>query len=160
MARRKSVINSLDQAFAEASLRIVHDAIKDLPANMTMGDLIDEFGESEYNEHFREMNLGDFVSSMGGRRQAAAPRKTNRRSGGGGGSKKFNTRTSEGRDALQSAVAEALGEAGQASSEELRRQIGGTPAQLRQALARLKDDGKVKVTGQKRATLYHWKGKK
>lgn len=160
MARKKSVIDSLDQAFAEVSSRIVHDAIKDLPANMTMGALIDEFGESEYNDHFREMNLGDFLTAMGGRRQGGAPgpRKTTRKASGGG--KKYNTRTAEGRDELQAAVADALGSAGSASSEEIRRAVGGTPAQLRQALARLKEDGKVKVTGQKRATMYHWKGKK
>jgi hypothetical protein len=160
MARKKSVIDSLDQAFAVASMRIVNDAIKDLPANMTMGALVDEFAESEYNDHFREMNLGDFVSALGGRRAAPAAGgnapKRKQRSGG----KEFNTRTAEGREALKGKVAETLSDAGSASSEEIRKAIGGTPAQLRQALARLKDEGKVKTTGQKRATVYHWKGRK
>ena len=72
-----------------------------------------------------------------------------------GGSKAVNTRTPEGRAKYDVAVYDAVAAAGQAvGSSKLRKSVGGTPLQLRTALNRLIEDGKVTYEGKARATRY------
>jgi hypothetical protein len=54
----------------------------------------------------------------------------------------------------ESVLAAVKASKGKAKAEELRKKIGGTPPQLRAALARLIEDGKVKSTGKARGTAY------
>ena len=69
--------------------------------------------------------------------------------------KAVNTRTPEGRAAYDEAVLEAVTNAKEAvGSSYLRRRIGGTPLQLRTALNRLIEGGKVSYQGKARATRY------
>ncbi len=82
---------------------------------------------------------------------AAAPAKKP----SGRGSKNVNTRTPEGRAAYDEAVFEAVSGAKDAvGSAYLRKRIGGTPLQLRTALNRLIESGKVTYQGKARATRY------
>ena len=72
-----------------------------------------------------------------------------------GGSKAVNTRTPEGRAKYDAAVYDAVAAAGQpVGSSKLRKSVGGTPLQLRTALNRLIEDGKVTYEGKARATRY------
>ena len=74
---------------------------------------------------------------------------------GGKGSKAVNTRTPEGRAKYDAAVYDAVAAAGQpVGSSKLRKSVGGTPLQLRTALNRLIEEGKVTYEGKARATRY------
>lgn len=64
-------------------------------------------------------------------------------------------RTQAGRASYDESVLAAVkASKGKAKAEELRKKIGGTPPQLRAALARLIENGKVKSTGKARGTAY------
>ncbi len=66
-----------------------------------------------------------------------------------------NTRTPEGREAYDNAVLALLESAKTPmGASKLRKQAGGTPLQMRTALNRLIDTGKVSYTGQARAMVY------
>lgn len=72
-----------------------------------------------------------------------------------GGGKAVNTRTPEGRAQYDTAVFDAVSTAGKPlGSSALRKKVGGTPLQLRTALNRLIEDGKVTYEGKARATRY------
>lgn len=74
---------------------------------------------------------------------------------GKGGGKAVNTRTPEGRAQYDAAVFDAVSGAGKPlGSSALRKKVGGTPLQLRTALNRLIEDGKVTYEGKARATRY------
>jgi len=66
-------------------------------------------------------------------------------------------RTAAGRARLDAAVSAYLGKAGSARAEDIRKAVGGTSAQVRQALTRFMDAKKVSKKGQKRATVYSWR---
>lgn len=159
MPRSSAVLESLNRASREASVRIVTEALAGLSPSTELGKLIDEFSKSEFDSHFRSMTLSEFLGAIGG---AAAP---TRRRGRPAGSKTtaaprakrggINTRTAEGRAELDAALSGHLSSAGSAGSEELQKALGVSAAQIRQSVKRLSKT--VKVTGQKRATKYHWK---
>lgn len=74
---------------------------------------------------------------------------------GGGGSKSVDTRTPAGREAYDQAVLEALKAAGKAAAApDLSTVAGGTPLQVRTALARLIERGLATWSGQARGTRY------
>lgn len=145
---------ALDEAIARVqgslSKQVLMTAIAGLPGTTSMGQLIDEFAGSEYNETFRGMSLNAFVDTVMG---------TASRKGGGGGSGGFNTRTQAGREGMDAAVSAALENAGTAGAEEIRGSVGGSAAQIRESFARLMDAGLVSRSGQKRGTRYSWKAK-
>lgn len=73
----------------------------------------------------------------------------------GGGSKAVDTRTPAGREAYDQSVLDALKAAGKdVAAPDLSKVVGGTPLQIRTALARLIERGAVKWTGQARGTRY------
>ncbi len=73
----------------------------------------------------------------------------------GGGGKAVNTRTPEGRAAYDVAVYDAVQAASKpVGSSYLRKKAGGTSLQMRTALNRLIEDGKVTYQGKARATKY------
>lgn len=91
---------------------------------------------------------------------AAAPSagggaKAKNSSGGGGGGKGVNTRTPNGRDAYDQAVLGAVqGSKGPIGAGLLRKRVGGTALQVRTALNRLIEAGKINYQGRARATAY------
>lgn len=73
----------------------------------------------------------------------------------GGGSKGVDTRTPAGREAYDQAVLDALKAGGKdVAAPDLSKVAGGTPLQIRTALARLIERGAVSWTGQARGTRY------
>lgn len=148
MAKTPSAFDeSLNRAQASMSTVVLQNALRDLPGSMSMGQLIDDVGGSSYSDFFRNMSINAFIELRGGGKKAAA-------AGGG-----FNTRTQSGRDEIDAAVTRCLEAAGVAGAEQIRSEIGGSAAQIRESLTRLAQDGLVTRSGEKRATKYHWKGK-
>lgn len=67
----------------------------------------------------------------------------------------FNLRTEEGRDQYDAEVAKALRKLGEeVAAGEIRKEVGGSPAQVRAALDRLIDQGRVEYKGNTRSTRY------
>ncbi len=88
-------------------------------------------------------------------RPAAVKKAAPKAAAGGGKSKVVNTRTPEGRAEYDTAVLEAVGSfKSAAGSSQLRKKVGGTPLQMRTALNRLIESGKVTYEGKARATRY------
>jgi hypothetical protein len=82
-------------------------------------------------------------------RKAAAPAPS------AGRKKGAQTRTQAGRASYDESVLSAVKTSkGKVKAEELRKKVGGTPPQLRAALARLIDNGSVKSAGKARGTTY------
>jgi hypothetical protein len=72
-----------------------------------------------------------------------------------GRKKNAQTRTQAGRDSYDESVLSAVKTSkGKVKAEELRKKVGGTPPQLRAALARLIESGAVKSAGKARGTTY------
>lgn len=66
-----------------------------------------------------------------------------------------DVRNASGRTAYDSAVLDILsGASGPSSAQDVRRKVGGTPAQARAALNRLYEGGKIGFEGRARATRY------
>lgn len=66
-----------------------------------------------------------------------------------------NTRTAEGRERYDDAVLEAVRSSrSRIGAAKIRRQVGGTPQQVRTALHRLIERGAIDFEGQARATTY------
>jgi len=87
-----------------------------------------------------------------GPRKAAAAPKGGKRGGRKGGGRKGGGAASSGYvDTVLSAVKASKGKV---KAEELRKKIGGTPPQLRAALAQLIEAGSVKSAGKARGTTY------
>ena len=164
MARKNQLQAKLDEAMKEASRAIMLRAVESMPRDITMGEFIDAMDGTDFASEFRALDLDAFQSALGaapaprrgrpaGRKKAATKKSA--------GKKGHNTRTQAGREALDAAIADCLKEAGgPIRSEVIKATTGATPNQIRQALARLDEAGKVKKTGQKRATEYRWKGRK
>lgn len=75
--------------------------------------------------------------------------------GGGGGGKAVNTRTPAGREAYDQAVLAAVQAArGPIGAGPLRKKVGGTALQVRTALNRLIEAGRINYEGRARATRY------
>lgn len=84
---------------------------------------------------------------------AQAPEPVSRRSAGG--SKTVNTRTPEGRTRYDEAVLALVQESNApVAAATIRDRLGGTPLQVRAALNRLIDEGKVTYKGRARAMRY------
>lgn len=67
----------------------------------------------------------------------------------------LNLRTEEGRDQYDAQVAKALRQLGEeVASGEIRKIVGGSPAQVRASLDRLIEQGRVEYRGETRATRY------
>ena len=70
-------------------------------------------------------------------------------------SKAVNTRTAQGRDRYDDAVLQAVRSSrSRIGAARIRRQVGGTPQQVRTALHRLIERGAIDFEGQARATTY------
>ena len=162
MARSSSIKTSLDRALRQASIRIVREALANLPARTSMGDIIDEFSRSQYKNDFRSLTVAEFLAALGGEASAravpAAPRRAPASKVSGSRKKSYNTRTAEGRARLDAAISAFLQRVGSAGSETIQADIGGKTAQVREACKRLMKAGRVTKQGQKRATVYIWKG--
>jgi hypothetical protein len=97
------------------------------------------------------------VRKAGGKQTAAAPAPKAKAEGGGrkAAAAEVDTRTAEGRAAYDTAVLSALkGLAKPASASNLTAVAGGSPLQIRTALARLIEGGAVRWSGRARGTRY------
>jgi hypothetical protein len=163
MAKSKTITEAIEAAEEAAHQMIVKQALQAAPREMKMGDLFAAFEENEYSEQLRALTIGDVLAAVGGgvSKARSTTRQATRtpRVGSGGASKKRNTRTQEGREKIDADIQEALSAlGGSARAGDVRAEVGGTPAQVRDSLKRLIDEKLVKTTGQRRATEYHLKG--
>ncbi len=121
---------------------------------MTLSELADRSGKS-----VTQIIAWALPGKSGGAKASAPRAKTPARAGGGGGKggggKAVNTRTPEGRAAYDVDVLNAVQGANKpVGSSYLRKKAGGTSLQMRTALNRLIEAGKVTYQGKARATKY------
>ena len=130
--------------------------LEEFVGSMTLSELADRSGKS-VSQIIAWALPGKSGASKPVSRPAAKKPAGKSTGGGGskGGGKVVNTRTPEGRAAYDEAVFGAVSGAGKPlGSSALRKKVGGTPLQLRTALNRLIEDGKVTYEGKARATRY------
>ena len=140
---------------------VVTTTLESLVAQMTVAELAQRSGRSI-------SDLIELVLSQSGGPRAASPATNGHQRGKPGrkpaaaapaaspGRKKgAQTRTQAGRATYDESVLLAVKTSkGKVKAEELRRKVGGTPPQLRAALARLIENGVVKSAGKARGTTY------
>ncbi len=123
---------------------------------MTLSELADRSGKS-VSQIIAWALPGTSGASRGPAKRGGKKASNAGTSSGGakGGGKAVNTRTPEGRAAYDAAVYDAVSASKTPlGSSALRKSVGGTPLQLRTALNRLIEDGKVTYQGKARATRY------
>jgi propanediol dehydratase large subunit len=142
----------------------VTTTLESLVAQMTVAELAQRSGRSISDVIELVLSSGNGVARVA--RATAAPATNGRKTPGRkaaatpapaatGGRKKAQTRTQAGRASYDDAVLTAVKSSkGKVKAEDLRRKVGGTPPQLRAALARLIDSGTVKSAGKARGTTY------
>lgn len=152
------VAAALERARVKVTEEVLAQAMAGLPARTTMGEVVTSIRSAGFAKDFEAMSLSDFVAKVGN--AAVAGRLGGRKAGRGGAkraaARKVNTRTEAGREKLDADVAAYLTSAKSARAEDIRAAVGGTSAQVRQALTRLMEAKKVSKKGQKRATEYSW----
>lgn len=146
------------------------NALESLVASMPLADLARRSGRSveeivnwalSGNSSARSMPVARTAPSTSkpgpGRRPVSMDSGMPRRSegGGGGGSRDVNTRTPQGRQRYAEAVLKMVEESkGPIAASEIRERLGGTPLQVRAALNRWIQEGKISYQGQARAMRY------
>ena len=158
MARKTTIQAALDKAAADATRNIVVEALSNMSANTTIGELHSAMSKSDFGSAFQSMTIAEFTDAVGqaaaapqarrGRKPAAArvPAKAPR--------KNVNTRTHSGRATLDTAVRDFLRANGSSRSEQITPNVPGDTAQVRQSLKRLMAAGEVSVKGNRRASEY------
>lgn len=139
--------------------------LESLVAEMTVAELAQRSGRSISD--LIELVLSSGTAASRAPRAAAAPTANAPRKGGrkavapaataatGGRKRVAQTRTQAGRASYDDAVLTAMKSMkGKVKAEDLRKKVGGTPPQLRAALARLIENGAVKSAGKARGTTY------
>jgi hypothetical protein len=165
-------------AVANAERDVLVEQIRANP-QMSLGEL-GKLASGELGGLLRTITVGDLVAggeaaparkgqAGGGRRgrQAGAAAAAGKRAGKPGrkpraaaatataAASEVDTRTAEGRAAYDESVLTALkGATGPQSASELTAKIGGSPLQIRTALARLIEAGSVNWSGRARGTRY------
>lgn len=165
--------NTFRTAVANAERDVLVDQIRANP-QMSLGEL-GKLATGELSGLLRTITVGDLVGGGGGGGVAAAPARKARggarkakqgaavkqRAGKPGRKAKapaadaVDTRTAEGRGAYDQNVLTALKAAtGPQSASDLTSKVGGSPLQIRTALARLIEAGSVNWSGRARGTRY------
>ena len=115
-------------------------------------ELVDEYPD------LAEVRLSEILGAPAKARGRAKTKtaKGKARAGKAGAKKKWNVRSPDGRQALEAAVLEALAELGgkDVAAQDIRNQLGATPAQIRTTLNRHIEAGAVTFTGKARGTRY------
>ena len=120
----------------------------------TIADLL-ELTRADNAPLLREITLGQLADATGSKRgKAGKPAKASGKPAKAPG--KVNTRTAAGRFAFEEAILRALGElgGGPVSGAGVKVKVGGTSLQVRTAMNRLIDAGKVTFEGKARGTKY------
>ncbi len=133
-----------------ASRQAMREAIGKLPAETTLGSLLNQLGASRPGSILRSMPLGELGALLSANGDAPPTRVG--RAPKRGKAKRTVKRTPNG------SVRTYLRKAGKAKAEEIRADVGGTPAEVREKLFELKDEKLVRRTGKGRATTWHWRG--
>lgn len=150
MAKTLSAFDeSLARAQNEMAKTVFMQALGRMPGSITMGQLVADIAATPFGETFKSMTLNTFLGAVNG--NVATPATT-------GGER--NTRTQQGRDAIDAEVSAYLESSGTVAAETVRGAVGGTAAQIRDSLTRLMEAGFVVRTGDRRATRYTWKAGK
>lgn len=162
---------AIDQALAKAQASVVMDALKSVPDETTIRDLLKSLTDHGLGEVFLSLPIGLLRGSVAAA-PAAAPKpamiaaepdaddeETDDDADGSTSKERF-TRTQSGRDALDRDIKEVLKREVRIKAEELRHVVGGTPTQIRDSLKRLMAAHLVRVEGERRATVYIWFGDK
>lgn len=157
-------------AVANAERDVLVEQIRANP-QMSLGEL-GKLATGELSGLLRSITVGDLMGGGGGgaeapARKARGGRKARQGAGGGkrGGkpgrkakapaADAVDTRTAEGRGAYDQSVLAALKAAsGPQSASDLTSKVGGSPLQIRTALARLIEAGSVNWSGRARGTRY------
>ncbi len=166
---RKGFVATVASAIEEASRNALKEALGVVGHGTPVGNLLDQVADSPYLERFRDLTIGELLEAMSSAsktRRGRPPGSGKKAAGGSAPAKKtgtksrksFSTRTEAGRKKIDAAVSDFLSSAGEAGAEQIRSSVGGTSAQLRQSLDRLRKAKKVSRKGQKRGTRYTWKG--
>jgi len=133
-------------------------ALENLVGDMTLSDLSARTGRSVAEIVDYAVRTGRRAHSNGVARTTngttpGASKTANRSSPTKG--RAVNTRTAEGRESYDDAVLEAVRSSrSRIGATKIRRQVGGTPQQVRTALHRLIERGAIDFEGQARATTY------
>ncbi len=165
MARKKRtrIATLLKNAQKTLVKEVLASTMHQLPRRTTMGEVVSSLEAAGFGNDFEAMSLEEFVSALGGPAPAKAARgrrRAKKKATRAKRSAKVNTRTEEGRAALDAAVGKTLASAkGPSKAESIRAAVGGTAAQVRQSLSRLIEEKKVIKSGQKRGTAYSLRGK-
>ncbi len=165
----KGFVATVASAIEEASRNALKEALGVVGHGTPVGKLLDQVADSPYLERFRDLTIGELLDAMSGTsksRRGRPPGSGKQAANGSAPAKKtgtksrksFRTRTEAGRNKIDAAVSKFLSSAGEAGAEQIRSAVGGTSAQLRQSLDRLRKAKKVTRAGQKRGTRYTWKG--
>jgi len=166
---RKGFIATVASAIEEASRNALKEALGVVAHGTPVGNLLDQVADSPYLDRFRDLTIGELLEAMSGAskpRRGRPPGSGKKAADGSAPAKKagaksrkgFSTRTEAGRNKIDAAVSDFLSSASEAGAEQIRSAVGGTSAQLRQSLDRLRKAKKVSRKGQKRGTRYTWKG--
>lgn len=170
MTGKSPLSAAIDQALAKAQASVVMDALKSVPDETTIRDLLKSLSDHGLGEVFLSLPIGLLRGSAGA--AAVAPKPTmiaaepdadddeSDDDEDGSPSRERMTRTQSGRDALDRDIKEVLKREGRIKAEELRHEVGGTPTQIRDSLKRLMAAHLVRVEGERRATVYIWFGDK
>ena len=146
---RKQLSTDITSAMDAASRQAMREAIGKLPPEATLGSLLNQLGASRPGSILRSTPLGELAALLSANgdapptRVGRAPKRKK--------AKRTVKRTPTG------SVRTYLRKAGKAKAEEIRADVGGTPAEVRQKLFELKDEKLVRRTGKGRATTWHWR---
>ena len=134
---------------------MAQSALEEFVGSMTLSELADRSGKSVTQIIAWALPGKSGGASKSASRPAKKPAAKASSGAAKGGGKAVNTRTPEGRAQYDVAVFDAVSAAGKPlGSSALRKKVGGTPLQLRTALNRLIESGKVTYEGKARATRY------
>lgn len=157
--KKTRLASALERAQRTLTREILTTALAELPPTTTMGEVVDSLGEAGFGKDFQTLSLRDFVAAVGGAASAPArraPRGTPASRSAATARRQVNTRTAQGRESLDQAVAGFLERRRTARAGDIRKSVGGTSNQVRQSLTRLMESKRVTKRGQKRGTEYSW----
>lgn len=147
---RKQLATDITSAMDAASRQAMRESIGKLPPETSLGSLLNELGASRPGSILRSMPLGELATLLSANGDAPPA------SVGRAPKRKKATRTVK--RTPNGSVRAYLRKAGKAKAEEIRADVGGTPAEIRQTLFELKDEKLIRRTGKGRATMWHWRG--
>lgn len=147
--------SELESAIAAAQRDLFIEQIRKHP-ELTLRELL-ALAKGKYADLLDDVTVGQLLGNPKGRpaKRASRGAKAKRANGASGRPKAVNTRTQAGRRVYDASILSALEASGPGTrAVDLRKACGGSALQVRTALARLIEAGKVTWEGQARGTKY------